>query len=123
MKKIFFVLVAGAMMMSCGGSLSPEGQKAWNDFKELSSKLESEEAVDANFESADEFAQAVKEWGEVGDKLKNFATEFSEAQVDSMASMSEKCAAVIKKAQEGMAAAAAASEDVDEQSDEEEAEE
>ena len=123
MKKIFFVLAAGAMLMSCGGALSPEAQKAWDNFKELSSKLETEEAVDANFESSEDFAQAVKEWGEVGAALKNYATEFSEAQVDSMASMSEKCAAVIKKAQEGMAAAAAAGEDVDEQSDEEEAEE
>ena len=94
MKKIFFVIAAGALMMvSCNKSLSPEAQKAWDSFKEASAKLESEEAVDA--------------WNDAAQKMKDFATEFSTEQADSFASITAKCAPVIEKASQLLQQAAA----------------
>lgn len=122
MKKIFFVLVAGAMMMSCGGSLSPEGQKAWNDFKELSSKLESEEAVDANFETAEEFSAAVKEWNEAAQNMKNYVTEITPEQADSFEALANKCAPVLEKVSKMMQQAAEAATEEAEEGEEEAAE-
>lgn len=108
MKKIFFVIAAGALMMvSCNKSLSPEAQKAWDSFKEASAKLESEEAVDANFQSPEEFAAGVKAWNDAAQKMKDFATEFSTEQADSFASITAKCAPVIEKATQLLQQAAA----------------
>ena len=107
MKKIFFVIAAGALMLVSCGKMSPEAQKAWNNFKEASAKFESEEAVDANFQSPEEFTAGVKAWNDAAQKMKDFATEFSTEQADSFASITAKCAPVIEKATQLLQQAAA----------------
>ena len=108
MKKIFFVIAAGALMMvSCNKSLSPEAQKAWDNFKEASAKFESEEAVDAAFENAEEYSAGLKAWSEATQKLKDYATEFTPEQTDSMEKIVAKCQPVIQKMSEMMQQAAA----------------
>ena len=58
MKKLAFVAVAALAMVfaSCGKKLSPAAEKAWADFKEAASKLDSEEKID-QLESMDEFVE------------------------------------------------------------------
>ncbi|MBR7049236.1 MAG: hypothetical protein IKI16_05220 [Prevotella sp.] len=105
MKKSIFVVALGALMLVSCGKMSPEAQKAWDHFKEVSAKLESEEAVEKNFEGVEDFNAAVKEWGEASAALKAYAAEFSEAQADSLNMYAEKCGAVIKNATEMLKAA------------------
>jgi len=127
MKKIFYVIAAGALMMvSCNNGLSPEGQKAWNEFKELSAKFESEEAADASFQSSEEFAEGVKQWSEAAKKMQDYVLEITPEQADSFQKIAEKCEPVIKKAtamMQQMQQAQEPGEDPDAQGDEEETEE
>jgi hypothetical protein len=98
MKKIFYVIAAGALLMvSCNKGLSPEGQKAWNEYKELSAKFESEEAVEANFQNAGEFSEAVKQWGEAAKKMQDYILEITPEQADSFQKIAESCEPIIKK--------------------------
>ena len=124
MKKIFYVIVAGAMMMvACNSGLSPEGQKNWDKFKDLCSKLESEEAIDANFETQEEFTAAVKEWGEAAQKMKDYMLEVTPEQADSFEKLAEKCAPVVEKVSQMMQQAQELGVNPDEESGEEAAEE
>ena len=107
MKKIFFVIAAGALMLVSCGKMSPEAQKAWNNFKEASAKFESEEAVDANFNTAEEYSEGLKAWSEATQKLKDYTTEFSTEQADSMEKIVAKCKPVIEKMNAMMQQAAA----------------
>ena len=120
MKKIFYVIALGAVMMvSCNSGLSPEGQKNWDKFKELSAKFESEEAVDANFESAEEFSAAVKEWNEAAQNMKNYVTEITPEQADSFEALANKCAPVLEKVSKMMQQAAEAGAEEAEEGEEE----
>ena len=123
MKKIFYVIAAGALMMvSCNNGLSPEGQKAWNEYKELSAKFESEEAIEANFQNSEEYAAALKQWGEAAKKMQDYILEITPEQADSFQKIAEKCEPVIKKVSAMMQQAQELGEDPDAQTDEEGAE-
>ena len=118
MKKIFYAIAAGAMLMvSCNNGLSPEGQKVWNEYKELSAKFESEEAVDANFQNSEEYAEALKKWSETAQKMQEYVLEITPEQADSFQKIAEKCEPVIKKVSAMMQEAQELGENPDEQTD------
>ena len=118
MKKIFYAIAAGVMLMvSCNNGLSPEGQKVWNEYKELSAKFESEEAVDANFQNSEEYAEALKKWSETAQKMQEYVLEITPEQADSFQKIAEKCEPVIKKVSAMMQEAQELGENPDEQTD------
>lgn len=99
MKKIFYVLAAGALMMvSCNSGLSPEGQEAWNNFKQLAATFESAEAIDANYADEAAFKAGHEAFVEATKKMQDFALEITPEQADSFKNMCETCAPVIENA-------------------------
>ena len=101
MKKLFFVIAAGALMMvSCNNGLSPEGQKAWDNFKQLAATFESEEAIEANYADEEAFKAGHASFVEATKKIEDFVLEITPEQADSFKTMCEQCAPVIQKAQE-----------------------
>ena len=101
MKKLFFVLAAGALMMvSCNSGLSPEGQKAWDNFKQLAATFESEEAIEANYADEASFKAGHEAFVEATKKIQDYVLEITPEQADSFKTMCEACAPVIQKANE-----------------------
>ena len=125
MKKIIFAIAAGAMMLvSCNNEgLSPEGQKAWDNFKDLAATFESVEAADANYDSAEDHDAGYAEFKAAVDNIQNYATEISETQADSFQTMCETCAATYAQSKEMIQAADEIEEAADELDEMEEEEE
>ena len=95
MKKIFYVIAACAVMAltSCNNGLSPEGQKAWDNFKQLAATFESMEACDASYADEAAFAEGHAAFVEATKTMQ---------EADSFKTMCETCAATIQKAQEAI---------------------
>ena len=104
MKKIFYVIAACAVMAltSCNNGLSPEGQKAWDNFKQLAATFESMEACDASYADEAALAEGHAAFVEATKKMQDYALEITPEQADSFKTMCETCAATIQKAQEAI---------------------
>lgn len=123
MRKLIYVIAAGALMMvSCNEGLSPEGQKVWNHFKEISAQFESEEAFEASFDDVDSYVEALKDWGETAAEMQNYMLEISPEQADSFEAITNRCAPVVEKANAMLKQAQELGVDPDEEDDSEEEE-
>ena len=110
MKKFAFVAVAALSMVfaSCGKKLSPQAEKAWSDFKEVASKLDSEEKISEL--SMDEFMELNAKWLEANKAMLGNSVDIAatnEAIVDSMEVIANKVNPVLQKTTELMKAAQA----------------
>lgn len=104
MKKLTFMVIAAAalMIVSCGQKMSPEAQKAWNDFKACADKIDSEEKVD-KLESIEAFNQIVQDWSKAAKEMEAHATEYSKAINDSMEAITNKVKPVMEKLEQVVA--------------------
>ena len=109
MKKLLFVAVAALAMVfaSCGKKLSPEAEKAWADFKEVASKLDSQEKIES-LETIEDFTALNARWLEVNKAMLDKSVEIAAAKpelIDSMEIIANKVNPVIQKTGELLKAA------------------
>jgi flagellar biosynthesis/type III secretory pathway protein FliH len=104
MKKLTFMIIAAAalMIVSCGKKMSPEAQKAWNDFKACADKIDTDEKVD-KFTSIEEFNQVVQDWQKAAKEMESHATEYSKEITDSMDAITNKVKPVMEKVEQAVA--------------------
>ena len=76
-------LVAGSMIFaSCGKTMSPEAQKAWNTVKEKAPALCSIDAID-EFESVEDWNAAVQDFNAAVQEMEKYQNEYSKEIADS----------------------------------------
>ena len=115
MKKMIVMVAVGALMLvSCNNGLSEEGQKAWDNFKDLEATFESLEAADANYDSMEELNAGYEAFSEASTNMAQYVFQITEEQADSFKTICENCAAVYQQAQEMSQAA----DEIDEAADE-----
>ena len=99
MKKMFFMaFVAGSMIFaSCGKSMSPEAQKAWNVVKEKAAGVCTIEAVD-EFESVEDYKAAVQDFQAAVQEMTKYQDQYSKEIADSLTTMTNKFNETCEKA-------------------------
>ncbi len=118
MKKLAFVAVAALAMVfaSCGKKLSPAAEKAWADFKEVASKLDTEEKVD-QLESMEQFVELNQKWLDANKAMLDNSVEYAAVKpeiVDSMEIIANKVNPLIQKVSDMLKAAQDLNETADE---------
>ena len=85
MKKFIYAIAAGALMASCiQQGLDAEGQKAWDNFKEISATFETTEIAYDTYETAEDFNAACKAWSEATQAMAPYMLSMTSEQLDSL---------------------------------------
>ena len=77
------------MCASCGKSLNPEAQQAWDEFKTTANAVNNNEALQA-FDSYEDYHAATLKWKDAVQKVKTHLEEYPKEIVDSINAIKEQ---------------------------------